>query len=159
MPNENDGTKATLTVGDGHDVDALGDIAIDELRACLDDPAFCKRLDRWLGQLPDAARRRETEVLSELGDVFTRTASDSETRADYFGNLANPGGVIAAALIGAAVIGTAALTGPLFLGIFAGAFLYVGGQTYRFWSSRSGKRDKERSDQCSRLADRHKPRD
>lgn len=159
MANENDGQGVALVVSGEREIETLGDIAVDELRAGLDDLAFRKRLELWLGRLPDAARRREIEIVSELGDALTRTASDSETRADYFGNLANPGGVIAAALVGAAVIGTASLTWPLGLGIFAGISLYVGGQSYRFWSSRSGKRDKERSDQCSRIAKRHMPRD
>jgi hypothetical protein len=148
-----------LVVAGGRQIDRLEDVRIDELRASLDDPVIRKQLENWLRHLAAPERKRELDVLSEVGDALRRTASDSETRADFFGNLANPGGVIAAAMLGATIIGTATLTWPVGLCILAGASLYGGGHAYKFKTSRAAKRDKERSDQCDRIAGRHMPRE
>jgi hypothetical protein len=41
----------------------------------------------------------------------------------------------------------------------SGASLYAGGHADKFKTSRTAKRDKERSDQCDRIADRNMPRE
>jgi hypothetical protein len=148
----NDNDKRSLVVANRRAIGAVSEFNLGDLRQSLDDPTIRRRLAKWLNGLPVSQRTEETETLLELGNALKRIANDSETRADFVGNLANPGGVIAAAAIGAVAIGTTILTPAVLACIATGGLAYVGGHTYKFIASRAAKRDRQRSEDCGDIA-------
>jgi hypothetical protein len=149
----NEKHKRALIVANRREIAALSEFNLNDLRKSLDDPTIRRRLAKWLNGLPVNQRTEEAETLLELGNALKRIANDSETRADFVGNLANPGGVIAAAAVGAVAIGTTILTPAVLACIAAGGLAYVGGHAYKFIASRAAKRDRQRSEDCDEIAD------